>query len=196
MKPHLIHISLPWTGRERTIFYSTRSLPPAHKHSDIYLQLCMWEDYHWLLIRALVFTRLLFDEILPPYQITIWLIDWWCMFICLLDNLILVFCYCNLIRETRGFELPSVIILVLQANQLTKCASHIPPCVRKISKFMEFTFLENALIRGIFTHAPAHSKITPKFLSSRPREKEITDSPSEHSFENLFPPTDEDELEY
>ena len=28
-------------GREGTIFYSTLPLPPAHKHSDIYLQLCM-----------------------------------------------------------------------------------------------------------------------------------------------------------
>ena len=31
--------------------------------------------------------------------------------------------------------------------------SYIPPCVGKIFKFMEFTFLENAFIRGIFTHA-------------------------------------------
>ena len=28
-------------GREGTILYSTLPLPPAHKHSDIYLQLCM-----------------------------------------------------------------------------------------------------------------------------------------------------------
>ena len=28
-------------GREGAIFYSTLPLPPAHKHSDIYLQLCM-----------------------------------------------------------------------------------------------------------------------------------------------------------
>ena len=28
-------------GREGTIFYSTLPLPPAHEHSDIYLQLCM-----------------------------------------------------------------------------------------------------------------------------------------------------------
>ena len=50
--------------------------------------------------------------------------------------------------------------------------------------FMEFTFLENALIRGIFTHAPSHSKLAPKFLSSNPRQKEITHSPGQHSFEN------------
>ena len=28
-------------GREETIFYFTLPLPPAHEHSDIYLQLCM-----------------------------------------------------------------------------------------------------------------------------------------------------------
>ena len=58
-------------------------------------------------------------------------------------------------------------------------------------KFMEFTFLENALIRGIFTHAPPHSKLVAKFLSSCPRQKETTHSPSQHSFENLFLPTAE-----
>ena len=64
-------------GRERTIFYSTLPLPPAHEHRDIYLQLCMWDDYHVFLIATLVFTRLLLDEIyctLSNYH----LIDWWC----------------------------------------------------------------------------------------------------------------------
>ena len=28
-------------GREGPIFYFTLPLPPAHEHSDIYLQLCM-----------------------------------------------------------------------------------------------------------------------------------------------------------
>ena len=56
---------------------------------------------------------------------------------------------------------------------------------------MEFTFPENALIRGIFTQAPPNSKLAPKFLSSRPRQKEITPSTRHHSFENLFPSTAE-----
>ena len=56
---------------------------------------------------------------------------------------------------------------------------------------MEFTFLENALIRGIFTHVPPHSKLTPKLLPSRPEQKEITHSLKQHSFENLFPQTAE-----
>ena len=58
-------------------------------------------------------------------------------------------------------------------------------------KFMEFTILENALIREIFTHAPLHSILVPKFFSSRSRQKEMTHSPRQHSFENLFPPTTE-----
>ena len=36
---------------------------------------------------------------------------------------------------------------------------------------------------------PPHSKLTPKFLSSHPRQKEITHSPGQQSFENLFLPT-------
>ena len=50
-------------GREGTIFHSTLPLPPAHEHSDSYLQLCMRDDYHIFLIAPLVFTRLLLDEI-------------------------------------------------------------------------------------------------------------------------------------
>ena len=34
---------------------------------------------------------------------------------------------------------------------------YIPPFMGKNFKFMEFTSLETALIRGIFTHAPSHS---------------------------------------
>ena len=68
-------------GRERTIFYSTLPLPPAHEHSDIYLQLCMWDDYHIFLIAPLVFTRLLLDEI---YHLIEFLFKWlmiWCWFL-------------------------------------------------------------------------------------------------------------------
>ena len=60
---------------------------------------------------------------LPPYRITIWVIDWWCN-VCLLDELILGFCYSDLTLEAGGFELASNITLVLQANRLTKRASH------------------------------------------------------------------------
>ena len=50
-------------GRERTIIYSTLPPPPAHEHSDIYLQLCMRDGYHIFLIAPPVFTRMLLDEI-------------------------------------------------------------------------------------------------------------------------------------
>ena len=46
---------------------------------------------------------------------------------------------------------------------------YIPSCVGKVFKLMVFTFLENALNLGIFTHAPVpHSKLEAE------------------SFENLF----------
>ena len=50
-------------GRDGTIFYSTLPLPPAYEHSDIYMQLCMWDEYHIFLIASLEYTRLLLDEI-------------------------------------------------------------------------------------------------------------------------------------
>ena len=53
---------------------------------------------------------------------------------------------------------------------------------------MEFTFLEHALIQDIFTNTPPNSKHAPKFLSSCPRQKKITHSLRQHSFENLFQP--------
>ena len=119
-------------GREGTIFYFTLPLPPAHEHSDIYLQLCMWDDYHVFLIATLVFTRLLLDEIYHLIKLPFeWLIDD-AMFVCLLDELILGFCYSNLTLETGGFELASSITLVLQANQLTKCVNYFCQRNRKV----------------------------------------------------------------
>ena len=111
-------------GREWTIFYSTLPLPPAHKHWDIYLQLCMWDDYHVFLIATLMFTRLLINEIYHLIELQFeWLLDD-AMFVCLLDELILGFCYSNLTLEMGGFELALTITLVLQVNRLFKCASH------------------------------------------------------------------------
>ena len=71
-----------------------------------------------------MFTRLLLNEIYHLIELPFeWLIDD-AMFVCLLDELILGFCYSDLTLETGGFELASIITLVLQANRLTKCASH------------------------------------------------------------------------
>ena len=78
-------------GNKGTIFYSTLPLPPAHKHWNIYLQLCIWDDYHIFLIATLVLARLLFDEIYRLMELPFeWVIDD-AMFICLLDELILSF---------------------------------------------------------------------------------------------------------
>ena len=79
-------------GREPS-FYPTLPLSPAHEHSDIYLQLCMWDDNHIFLIARLVFTRLLLDEIYHlDYRVTIWLIDdVTLVFVCLRNDSILAF---------------------------------------------------------------------------------------------------------
>ena len=50
---------------------------------------------------------------------------------------------------------------------------------------MEFTFLESALIWGIFTHALSYSKLAAKILFSFSRREEIVHSPWQHFFENL-----------
>ena len=113
--------------REGTIFYSTLPLPPAHEHSDIYLQLCTWDDCHIFLIATLVFTRLLTRCDLPPHRITIWLIDSvMLIFLCLLLLVELIFriCYSYMTWRTGGLELASTMILVLQADRLAKCASN------------------------------------------------------------------------
>ena len=87
-------------GMEGTIFYSTLPLPPAHEHWDNYLQLCIWDYYHVFLITTLVFTRLLLNEIYHLIELPFeWLIDN-PMFVCLLHELILGFCYSDLTLET------------------------------------------------------------------------------------------------
>ena len=60
---------------------------------------------------------------------------------------------------------------------------YIQPCVGKTFKFMELTFLENALIWGIFTHASPHSKLAREFLSPHPRLKKNTQSPKAGFFQ-------------
>ena len=98
------------SGREGTIFYSTLPLPSAHEDSDIYVQLCAWDDYHRFLIATLTFTRLLLDEI---YHLT-WLIDLVkLVFVCLLDDFMSGFCYSNL--DT--------------AYQWTRTLIHYHPCI-------------------------------------------------------------------
>ena len=106
------------TGNSKgTVFYSTQSLPSAHEHWDIYLQLCMWDDYQIFLIATLVFTRLLLDEIYDLIKLPFhWLIDQWCN-ICLFDSTFYVWFYdstfySDFTWETGGFELALTITLV------------------------------------------------------------------------------------
>ena len=84
---------------------------------------------------------------LQPYVITIWLIDdVMLLFVCLLDELIVSFCYSNLLRETGGLELAATITFVLQANRLTKCASHPKPiCIWLIAELNAYGFDIKAL---------------------------------------------------
>ena len=99
-----------------TIFYSTVQLPPAHEHSDIYLYLCMWDDYSIFLIALLAFTRLLLDEIYYLLELKFnWLCEVsFCLYTWWFD--IRFFVTAILIRKTDGLERASTITLVLQAN--------------------------------------------------------------------------------
>ena len=110
-------------AREGTIVCSTLSLPPAHKHWDIYLQLCMWDDYHVILIATLVFIRLLLDEIYHLIELPFDRLIDDAMFVWLHDELILSFCYSDFDIGNRWMWSYSTVTLVLQANRLTKCAS-------------------------------------------------------------------------
>ena len=82
------------TGKERRpSFYSTLPLLHAHEHSNIYLQLCMRDDYHIIFNCTACVYQTVNRWDLPPHRIAIWLID----------DLMLIF------------------VLVLQANRLTNC---------------------------------------------------------------------------
>ena len=80
-------------GGDHVLFHSTTST--RSRTLDIYLQLCMWDDYNVFLIATLVFTRLLLDEIYHLIELPFdWLIDWLmmqCLFFYWIDELILGF---------------------------------------------------------------------------------------------------------
>ena len=110
-------------GEDQILFYSTTST-----HSRTFRHLFATLHVRWLShifnhTACIYQTATRWD--VPPYRITIWLIDGTLSF-CLLtwwfDSSF--FCYSNLRWETGGFELTSTITLVLQAKPLTKCASH------------------------------------------------------------------------
>ena len=77
-------------GGDDTLYHLeyTLPLPPAHEPWDLYLQLCMWNDYHVFLVATFEVTRLLLDEIDHIIKLPFWLIDWLmmqCLFIYLIN---------------------------------------------------------------------------------------------------------------
>ena len=64
-------------GREGDHLYSSLPLPLAHEHSDIYFQLCIWDDYRRFSIAVHAISRLILDEIYLPLGISVWLnVNW------------------------------------------------------------------------------------------------------------------------
>ena len=111
--------------REETNFYSTLPLLPAHEHSDIYFATLQVRWISHISNRTASIYQNVSRWDLPPYRITVWLIDDVILiFVYLLVHLIQGFCCSYLTRETGGHELLTTIILVLQANRLAKCPSH------------------------------------------------------------------------
>ena len=110
-------------GEEATIFYSTVPLPAADEHSDIYFDFT----------REMVITYFYSQRLNLPHCYSMrlttlsnyYLINWGCnmlVFVCWFD---LRFWYSYFSWETGGLGLAPTIIFVLQANRLTKCASHL-----------------------------------------------------------------------
>ena len=155
--------------REETIFYSTLPLPSAHEHSDIYVQLCAWDDYHRFLIATLTFTRLLLDEIYHLIELPFdWLMLWSKFLFVYLMILYQVFVTATLIRDTSELELSSTITLVLQANQLIKWPSHLQKVFRgaavfqnnssffRTVTFLQELFFQNTLFLGAKIQQTSH----------------------------------------
>ena len=110
-------------GMDRVLFHFTtftRSRTFRHSSATLYMK---WLPHIFSRIACVYQIATRWD--LPPYWITIWLIDnTLLVFVCLLNDLILSFCYSHLTQEAGVFELASTALLVLQANRLIKCASH------------------------------------------------------------------------
>ena len=74
------------------------------------------------------------------------LIDQWCNFgFCLFAWIDFRFCYSHMTSETGGLELASTIILVLQANRLTKCASH--PELVNVNVYIKIKAFKNIIMQ-------------------------------------------------
>ena len=60
----------------------------------------------------------------------------------------------------------------------------LSPMGGKIFRFVMFTLLENAFVSQIFTMTPL--SVSPSFLPSSPRQREIIHTPKDHLSENLW----------
>ena len=99
-------------GREHLLFHSTastRSRTFRHLFATLHVR---WLSHIFNRNACIYQTATRWD--LPPYRVAVW-------FTCWID---LRFCYSYMKWEIDGLELAWTIILVLQANRLTKCASH------------------------------------------------------------------------
>ena len=87
-----------------------------------------------------------------------------CLFV-LFDELILGFCYSDLTLEAGRFELASSNTLVLQANQLTKCASQ-----REVNSLLEsvgLMYLRITLVQYFFFYNNVVRKIQMIFTTNK-----------------------------
>ena len=92
-------------GREGNHLYPTLPLPPAHEHSNIYFATLHVRLLSHISNRTAWIYQAATRWDLPPYRITIWLIDdVLLIFVCLLVDLIQGFWYSYLGLETRGLE--------------------------------------------------------------------------------------------
>ena len=126
MKPHIIHVSLPGLLRQGKSF---APLPgkTTSKNSFSVKPFFWWYLYFLVRINKMVSSL---DYHPSPARLA--------------QGCILSYFY----ELLRALSLSSECLL----NFLSSV--YILPCVGKIFNFMEFSFLENAIIRGIFTHAP------------------------------------------
>ena len=113
-----------WKGGDHLLFHSTTSTC-SWTFRHLFATFCMRWLSHIFNRNACIYQTTTWWD-LSPYRITIWLIDVILILVCLLVDLIM-FCYSYCTWETGRLKLTSTIILVLQANRLTKCASH-PMC--------------------------------------------------------------------
>ena len=127
-------------GREGTIFYFTLPLPPL---TNIQKFICNFAPE--MTITYFQSQRMYLPDCCSMRFATLlncYLIDWWCdvdfrLFACCFD---FRFYYSYLTWETGGRKLASIIIPVLEAIRLTKCASHLKLLITKLCEYGSFSF--------------------------------------------------------